>query len=97
MLQDAADSIESIGTAGADRLDQEIAVGRLGLAQRQDQRQRDLALAQIITQILAQGLALAGIVEPVIGDLECLSNGEAEVGQVLLEFGIASGQHGTKP
>jgi hypothetical protein len=40
-----------------------------------DQRQRGLALGQVVAEVLAQGFGIGGVVEHVVGDLE----GEAQI------------------
>src|SRR5437773_2600136 len=47
-----------------------LAVGLCGGAQRRDQRQRDLALGQVVPDRLAGGAGVALVVEQVVHDLE---------------------------
>jgi len=61
--------------ARADGLAQHFGLRRRGRAQRVNQRQGDLALGQIVADVLAQRVGIGGVIQQVIGDLE----GEAQL------------------
>ena len=91
---DRDDPVELLGVAVLDRLaDQRRLVGAAAL-QRADHGQGDLALAQVVAQVLAELGGIALVVEHVVDDLERRAERLAVVGAMRLGLHVGSRQHG---
>ena len=69
-LDGLMDEVEVLGLAVQDGLTDDLAVFGRTHFHHADERQGGLALTQVVADVLAQGLALAGVVEHIVDDLE---------------------------
>ncbi|OIQ79915.1 hypothetical protein GALL_383320 [mine drainage metagenome] len=59
-----------------------------------DQGQGGFALAQVVTDVLAQFRRIAAVVEQIVDQLECSADRAAGLGGLVLGRSIGPGQHG---
>ncbi len=81
MIATTCASVASLASGLPREPSNDLALGGIGIEQRENHRQRHLAFAQIVAGVLAHRAAFAAIVEHIVDDLE----GEAEFEPVVAE------------
>ena len=93
-LDGLVDEVEVLGLAVQDGLTDDLAVFGRTHFHHADERQGGFALTQVVADVLAQSLALAGVVEHIVDDLEggaqVSAVGRGGIFQLLTQIGRAS-------